>query len=84
MFVSDVIGTHIEIEFLSPIHLSVHEMALFQYLSVSYYIRVMYESLPTKGAHIRPNSRDSLIFEFEEIHQQDFATETKADVRRNL
>jgi hypothetical protein len=39
---------------------------------------------PTKGAHIRPNSRDSLIFEFGEIHQQDFVTETKADVRRSL
>lgn len=39
---------------------------------------------PTKGAHIRPNSRDSLIFEFGEIHEQDFVTETKADVRRSL
>jgi hypothetical protein len=39
---------------------------------------------PRKGALIRPNSRDLLIFEFGEIQQQDFVTETDADVRRSL
>ena len=82
--VSDKVDTHIETEFSIPKLLASYEKALFRHRSISLDVRVVFLIILQKGHTSDQTVEIYLYSSFEEVLQQDFATETNTNVRRNL